>query len=73
MFVNFRNKSVVESCRAETVQRGIEHLFIEYIASDFSGCFANSVPVNHMRHVALIAWDHCGLPTGRYLFSIKNE
>ena len=72
LLVNLRYERVVEPCRAEAVCRVVKHLLVENLASNLSCRFTNSVPIYHVRHVALIAWDHCGLSASRYLFSVKG-
>ena len=72
MLVNLRDERVIEPSRAETVRRRVKHLLIKNLARDFSGCFSYSVPIYHVRHVALIAWDHCGLSASGYLISVRK-
>ena len=72
MLVNLGDERVIEPSRAETVRGRVKHLLIENLARDFSGCFSYSVSIYHVRHVALIARDHCGLSASGYLKSVRN-
>lgn len=64
---------MIEASRTQTVYWSIQHLLIEYFTSNFSCGLSNPVPVYHVRHVALIARDHCGLSASGYLTIINKR
>ena len=72
LLVDLRDERVVEPGRAEAVNRGVKHLLVKNFARNFSSCFANPMPIHHVRHIALIAWDHCGLSASGYLISVRK-